>query len=114
MSEPDRATAAILAAQIDRDARGADRRKPCEHFNFVATTQVFRLSDVAGGPITGFTMDVTVKCGDCGLPFRFKGLPFGSHPHEPRLSADSETLRAPIEPAYTTEILGRPVVSGSA
>lgn len=90
------------------------RAKPCEHMNFAAQANVFRLSDTEGGPITGYKLDVTVKCADCGLPFRFKGLPFGSHPHEPRLSADSETLRAPIEPAYTTEILGRPVVSGSA
>ncbi len=88
--------------------------KLCEHMNFVSQANVFRLSEIEGGPITGFTLDVTVKCTDCGLPFRFKGLPFGSHPHEPRLSADSEVLRAPIEPAYTTEVLGMPIQSGRA
>lgn len=91
-----------------------ERTKPCEHFNFATQANVFRLSDIEGGPITGFKLDLTVKCADCGLPFRFKGLPFGSHPHEPRLSVDSEELRAPIEPAYTTEILGQPAVSGRA
>ena len=90
------------------------RTKPCEHFNFHVQANVMRLSEVIGGPITGYAVDLTVKCTDCGLPFRFKGLPFGSHRNEPRLSADAEELLAPIEPAYATEILGRPVTSGNA
>lgn len=88
--------------------------KPCVHENFQAQANVFRLSDVEGGPITGYKLDVAVKCADCGLPFRFLGLPFGSHPTELRLSADSEELRAPIEPAYTKEILGQPLQAGRA
>lgn len=90
------------------------RTKPCEHLRFFTQANVFRLTDTEGGPVTGFKLDLTVKCDDCGLPFRFLGLPFGSHPREPRLAADSETLRAPIEPAYTTEILGSPIQSGRA
>lgn len=92
----------------------SERAKPCEHVNFASQANVFRLSDTEGGPITGYKLDLTVKCADCGLPFRFLGLPFGSHPTEPRLSADSEELRAPIEPAYAKEILGQPVASGRA
>ena len=86
----------------------------CVHMNFSAVDRVARLTDGDNGPVTGYTMDVRVKCADCGLPFRFMGLPFGSHYSEPRLSADSEELRAPIEPAYTKEILGMPIKSGSA
>lgn len=82
--------------------------KPCEHLRFIGQVNVYRLSDVEGGPITGFTTGIEVKCADCGVPFRFKGAPFGSHPAEPRLRADGEELRAPIEPAYVTKILGRP------
>lgn len=85
----------------------SDTAKPCEHMNFIGQVNVYRLSDVEGGPITGFTTGIEVKCADCGLPFRFKGVPFGSHPAEPRLRADGEELRAPIEPAYATKILGR-------
>lgn len=82
--------------------------KPCEHINFHVQANVFRLSDTEGGPITGFTTSIEVKCADCGLPFRFKGIPFGSHPAEPRLRVDGEELRAPIEPAYARTVLGRP------
>ena len=82
-------------------------RDSCEHMNFHVQANVYRLSDVEGGPITGFTTGIEVKCADCGLPFRFKGIPFGSHPAEPRLRVDGEELRAPIEPAYARSILGR-------
>lgn len=82
--------------------------KPCEHMSFHVQANVYRLSDVEGGPITGFTTGIEVKCADCGLPFRFKGIPFGSHPAEPRLRVDGEELRAPIEPAYVRTVLGRP------
>lgn len=84
------------------------RTKPCEHLRFIGQVNVYRLSDVEGGPITGFTTGIEVKCADCGVPFRFKGIPFGSHPAEPRLRVDGEELRAPIEPAYVTKILGLP------
>lgn len=86
----------------------------CEHMNFQATVNVGRLTDVDGGPITRYTTDITVHCGDCGLPFRFTGLSFGSSFAEPRLSADGLELRAPIEPAYVREILGHPLVAGTS
>lgn len=90
------------------------KQTECVHMNFSADCQVARLSKEDGGPITGYTLDVRVKCAECGLPFRFMGLPFGSHYAEPRLSADSEELRAPIEPAYTKEVLGMPIKAGNA
>jgi hypothetical protein len=92
----------------------AEGKPTCEHAKFHAQVNVTRLTDGDGGRVTGYTSEITIKCADCGLPFRFLGLPFGSHYAEPRLSVDSLTLRAPLEPAIVTEILGYPLVSGNA
>lgn len=86
----------------------------CGHASFEAAVSVGRLTDGDDGPVTGYTAGVTVKCADCGLSFRFRGSRFGSSPHEPMLSADALELRAPIEPAHATEILGYPILSGRA
>lgn len=86
----------------------------CPHANFSSMSRVGRLSETEGGPITAYTVDVTITCSDCGLPFRFLGLPAGYHYAEPRVSADGTKLRAPIEPAYVTEIAGMPLVAGRA
>lgn len=80
--------------------------------NFDAYTRVGRLTETEGGPVTGYAADITIKCRDCGLPFRFRGLAAGSHYAEPRVSADGTELRAPLEPAYTVEICGQPLVAG--
>lgn len=71
----------------------------CEHMNFAANVSVGRLTKDDSGPVTGYTADVTVKCAECGLPFRFVGLAAGNHFAEPRVSIDGTELRAPIEPA---------------
>ena len=86
----------------------------CEHASFLINGRVGRLSKDEGGPITGYTVDVTVKCTDCDLPFRFIGGKPGSSPFEPRVSADALELRAPLEPAIITEILGHPLMAGTA
>lgn len=72
---------------------------PCDHSSFRADVSVFRLSRDEGGPVTGYTADVRVSCNSCGLPFRFVGLPAGTHYAEPRVSIDGTELRAPLEPA---------------
>ena len=71
----------------------------CEHMNFDASVGVGRLSHDEGGPITGYTADIKVRCRDCGLPFRFIGIAAGNHFAEPRVSVDGTELRAPLEPA---------------
>lgn len=86
----------------------------CAHVNFKAKVAVHRLTDKEGGPVTGYTADVQIECVECGLPFRFMGLAAGSHHSEPRVSVDATELRAPIEPAYVTEICGLPLTSGNA
>lgn len=85
----------------------------CEHFNFRCTTSVNRLSKEVDGPIISFTADICIACADCGLPFRFVGLKFGSSQHHPTGSADSLELRAPIEPELVKEFFGKPTVSGT-
>ncbi len=86
----------------------------CLHLNFLTEAGIHRLMDREDGPVTGYTADIRIKCTDCGLPFRFLGFAAGSHFAEPRVSADALTLRAPLEPAYVTEILGQPLVRGRA
>lgn len=86
----------------------------CAHMNFQAHARVGRLTDTEGGPVTGYTADIKIECTECGLPFRFRGLAAGSHYAEPRVSIDGTELRAPLEPAYTVEIAGHPLVAGNA
>jgi hypothetical protein len=86
----------------------------CPHMNFSAKVDVTRLTDTDDGPVSGYTTDISVHCAECGLPFRFMGLSAGSHYAEPRVSIDGTELRAPIEPAYTLELAGHPLVAGSA
>lgn len=71
----------------------------CQHENFIAGVQVARLFHDDGGPVTGYTAEVTIRCRGCGLPFRFIGLAAGNHYAEPRVSVDGLELRAPLEPA---------------
>lgn len=79
----------------------------CQHMNFECRADVGRLSEIEGGPITGYTVGITVKCRDCGLPFRFIGLPAGNHFAEPRVSMDGIELRAPLEPATHVKFQAR-------
>lgn len=92
-------------------AAAAERKAPtkCEHLGFRVSAEVNRLSEKDGGPVTGYSCDIVVTCVQCSLPFRWLGLKAGSHFAEPRVSVDAITLRAPIEPAFVTEILGTPV-----
>lgn len=71
----------------------------CPHDTFQVSANVGRLTKGDGGPVTGYTADITVRCTQCNLPFRFIGLPAGTHHSEPRVNLDGTELRAPIEPA---------------
>jgi hypothetical protein len=70
----------------------------CSHLNFDARVVVTRLTD-EGGHVTGYTTDIMVNCRDCGAPFQWLGLPPGSHPAQPMVSADGLEARMPIAPA---------------
>lgn len=79
----------------------------CEHEEFKCNARIARLSEKEGGPITGYTAEITVHCLQCGLPFRFVGMAAGNHYAEPRVSVDGTELRAPIEPATHKKFAAR-------
>jgi len=68
----------------------------CTHENFEATVSVIRLGDTGR-----FTTEISIRCENCGEPFRFLGVAVGSSPIEPKVSVDGLELRAPIEPQVT-------------
>ncbi len=70
----------------------------CEHINFKANANVFRMSKEEGGEIKSYRCDLNIECAECGMPFLFKGIPFGSTPDNPTMSIDRTELRIPIEP----------------
>ena len=72
--------------------------KDCKHFNFGVDAKVGRLTNVGGGDVTGYKMDLTVKCVDCNMPFEFIGVPVGERFDKPMVSVDFKTLRLPIRP----------------
>lgn len=86
----------------------------CPHMNFKADVRVGRLTEADEITVKAYTADVGIVCADCGQPFRFLCSKVGSLLREPTVSADALELRAPLEPAYVTEILGIPVRSGTA
>lgn len=79
----------------------------CEHKNFKCYNRVNRLSKEEGGPITSYSVEVQVRCSECGLPFHFIGLPGGSTPANPTVNIDATELRAPIAPGPVQFVTGR-------
>jgi hypothetical protein len=74
--------------------------KDCKHFNFTASNRVARLTEENNPEnITGYSMDVRVKCADCGLPFEFIGMPGGYSPAQPMVNFDATEARMPIRPS---------------
>lgn len=65
----------------------------CEHKEFAASVAVGRFEDTGR-----FMADVRVQCKECGLPFRFVGVPAGISWDRPAVSIDNTELHAPIEP----------------
>ena len=68
--------------------------------NFETGAKVARLHE-EGKPevISGFRLDLIVKCKDCGLPFEFVGLPGGYSILSPTTNIDGTELRCPITPS---------------
>lgn len=73
--------------------------RECEHLEFAVHADVNRLTASDGGPVSGYAVDITINCAECGLSFAWLGLPNGLSPLEPRISFDGLELRAPIVPA---------------
>lgn len=76
----------------------ANQDPPCEHHEFSALVDVARLTDIDGGPVTGYSADLTIECADCHEPMCFRGLPLGLSQLGPTMSLDGTRLTAPIHP----------------
>jgi len=65
----------------------------CQHADFIANVAVNRLEDSGR-----FSADVRIQCKDCGIPFRFIGLPAGLDLNGAATSADATEARLAIAP----------------
>lgn len=59
---------------------------------------VHRLSDVEGGPITGYSAEIRIHCARCSEPFEFQGVEPGVDTQGARCSIDGQELRIAITP----------------
>ncbi len=75
-----------------------DNQKNCEHMNFKTTCKVIRLTDVEGGPVTGYTAEIRIFCADCRMPFQFLGTDIGYSDQIPKTNFAGSELRIPIKP----------------
>ena len=71
----------------------------CTHETFHADVKVARILDVGK-----FVAEITVKCMDCGEPFRFVGVAAGLSYEHPQCSIDGLELFAPIEPEIEKQL----------
>lgn len=78
---------------------GLNQDRACPHEDFAAVVSVNRITKVEGGPVTGYSADITVSCADCGEPFRWTGLDAGLSPARPMCSVDETIMAAPLRPA---------------
>ncbi len=86
-----------------------EREEPaptCQHENFAADVKVNRITRGEGGPVGAFMADITVRCVDCNLPFRWIGVAAGMSYDRPMVGIDNRELRAPLEPD-TAEAIAR-------
>jgi hypothetical protein len=67
----------------------------CQHDDWAARAQVIRLTGEEGGPVVGWTIDLEVTCVLCLTPMTWIGLPGGSSPTYPTVSANAQELRLP-------------------
>lgn len=87
-----------------------DPAKPCEHETFHTDVGVHRLTNCrmpTGGPVTGYTADITVRCVECGERFRWLGLDQGVHPGHPTVSVNGLEMRAPLCPESAPDDFGQ-------
>jgi hypothetical protein len=72
----------------------------CTHQNFLLTPNVRRIQPDAKGPVLDYVLDLAIKCGDCHLPFKFRGPYVGIVLNQPIVSDNQLVLSAPIEPCF--------------
>jgi hypothetical protein len=87
----------MMGQQIDHNIL-ENFGKDCAHEGFKAQCNVTRLTEVEGGPVTGYRADLEISCDNCGKPFIFPGIPGGYTPSYPTVNVDQTELRIPIKP----------------
>lgn len=70
-----------------------DKQSACKHEKFCSSVTVNRLEDIGR-----FSADVRITCDDCGIPFRFIGLPAGFDLNSAAVSVDATEVRLAIAP----------------
>lgn len=70
----------------------------CEHMIFSANVNVVRMPDMEDGPIKRYAADVRINCAECGIPFRFIGLPAGVDLNGAAVAIDATEARLAIAP----------------
>ena len=69
----------------------------CDHTEFLAEVSVNRITN-DDGQVEHYNADVKVTCSQCGVPFRFIGLPAGLNLNGAATSADALEARLAIAP----------------
>lgn len=72
----------------------------CEHMDFAASVGVARLADEAG-VITGYMVEIRIKCAACGVPMQFLGLEPGCDTQGARVSIDGLEANIALAPQGT-------------
>lgn len=70
--------------------------KTCPHENFKANVAVGRIEPTPPAKGMRFCADVRINCTQCGVPFRFLGLPAGLDLNGASVSVDGEEARLAI------------------
>jgi|SRR6516225_1265828 len=77
-----------------------DADLPCPHEDFAASVEVNRITRSDDDPtVVGYSAEITVRCDQCGEPFRWTGVRAGLSPKEPMCNVDETVLIAPLRPA---------------
>ncbi len=84
----------------------SEARSKCQHKNHSCEVDINHIEDVGR-----WQADVRIKCADCGLPFRFIGLPAGLGLNGAAVSVDATEARLAIAPKgeVLSEIEGTPI-----
>lgn len=76
-----------------------ESKNECPHLRFETEVIVTRLTEVDGGPVTGYCADMRIRCAHCQEHFEFIGVPAGYSPEGPMASSDFLKLGIPIRPS---------------
>jgi hypothetical protein len=71
----------------------------CTHGNFLLSPKVTKVPSSPEGPIIDYILELSVRCGLCHLPFKFRGPFVGIVLNQPVVSENELTLSVPIEPS---------------